>query len=101
MLLAKVFGESAGCIALRKISEDTCEMKRLYVRDKYRGIGLGKNLIQIFIEEARKLNYKYIRLDTLISLESAVNLYKYFGFYEIDSYIYNPLDGALYMEKKI
>ncbi|MGY0374599.1 GNAT family N-acetyltransferase [Clostridium sp. JNZ J1-5] len=101
LILALVDGKEAGCIALRNISEDICEMKRLYVRDCYRGLGIGKKLITIVIQEALKINYQYIRLDTLPMMKNAQALYKSLGFYDIDPYVYNPIDGAKFMELKL
>ena len=63
LILALVNGKAAGCVALRKISDDICEMKRLYVGDEYRGLGLGRKLVSIIIDEALNKNYKYMRLD--------------------------------------
>ncbi|WP_315118128.1 GNAT family N-acetyltransferase [uncultured Clostridium sp.] len=101
LILALVDGEVAGCIALRKISEGICEMKRLYVRDNYRGIGIGKMLIDMIIKEASKFNYHYIRLDTLPMMGKAQDLYISFGFYDIEPYVYNPIKGARFMELKL
>lgn len=101
IILALVDGQGAGCVALRRISDSICEMKRLYVREAYRGLGIGNKLISIIIEEARKLNYKYMRLDTLSTLKSAFKLYKSYGFYEIEPYIYNPLKEAKYLELEL
>ena len=101
LLLASVSGEGSGCIALRKLSQDICEMKRLYVRDKYRGLGIGKTLINMLIDEARKLNYSYMRLDTLATMKDAQSLYLSFGFYDIEPYVYNPVEGTRFMELKI
>ncbi|MEA4825903.1 MAG: GNAT family N-acetyltransferase [Clostridium sp.] len=101
LILALVDGKEAGCIALRNISEDICEMKRLYVRDCYRGLGIGKRLITIVIQEALKMNYQYIRLDTLPMMKNAQALYKSLGFYDIEPYVYNPIDGAKFMELKL
>jgi len=101
LLLALVDGMPAGCVALRKIDEKICEMKRLYVRDKYRGLGIGKQLISKIIEKARELNYRFIRLDTLVTMKKALELYKAFGFYDIEPYVYNPYEGARYMELKL
>lgn len=101
LILALVNGKEAGCIALRNISEDICEMKRLYVRDCYRGLGIGKKLITIVIQEALKMNYQYIRLDTLPMMKNAQALYKSLGFYDIGPYVYNPIDGAKFMELKL
>lgn len=91
--------EAAGCIALRKINAETCEMKRLYVRESFRGRRFGKMLIEKLIEEARRVGYKKMRLDTLPDkMPSAVELYKSYGFYEIPPYYNNPHREALFME---
>jgi len=66
-------------------------MKRLYVRDYYRGLGIGNKLIAMIIEEARKLNYSYMRLDTLPTMGKAQELYESYGFYDIEPYVYNPI----------
>lgn len=101
LILASVNGKGAGCIALRKISDDICEMKRLYVRDAYRGLGIGKRLIDMIIDEARKLNYAYMRLDTLETMKKAQSLYLSLGFYDIEPYVFNPIAGTRFMELKI
>jgi len=101
LVLALVDGKAAGCVALRKISETVCEMKRLYVRNQYRGLGIGRRLVNIVIENASKMNYQYIRLDTLPTMKSAQSLYESLGFYDIESYVYNPIEGARYMELKL
>ncbi|MEA4849707.1 MAG: GNAT family N-acetyltransferase [Clostridiaceae bacterium] len=101
LILALVDGNTAGCIALRRISDDICEMKRLYVRDEYRRLGLGKKLVGIIIDEAAKRNYAYMRLDTLPTMKSAQSLYISLGFYDIEPYVYNPIEGTRFMELKI
>ncbi|GAA0081534.1 MULTISPECIES: GNAT family N-acetyltransferase [Clostridium] len=101
LILALVDGKEAGCIALRNISENICEMKRLYVRDCYRGLGIGKKLITIIIEEASKMNYQHIRLDTLPTMKSAQALYTSLGFYDIEPYVYNPIEGTRFMELRL
>lgn len=101
LILALVDGKEAGCIGLRKISENICEMKRLYVRDCYRGLGIGKKLINIITEEASKMNYEYIRLDTLPMMKNAQALYTSLGFYDIQPYVYNPIEGTRFMELKL
>lgn len=101
LILVLVDNKAAGCIALRKISVGICEMKRLYVRDDYRGLGIGKKLVAMLIKKAKKLKYNYIRLDTIPSLKTAQGLYKAFGFYEIESYTYNPVEGAKFFELKL
>ncbi len=101
LILSRVDGRNAGCVALRRISDEICEMKRLYVRDSYRGLGIGKKLINKVIDEASKRKYKFIRLDTLPTMKEAQNLYKYLGFYDIEPYVYNPVEGTRYLELKI
>src|SRR6056297_1741166 len=84
LILVLVDGKEAGCVAIRKFSENICEMKRLYVRNEYRGLGIGNKLISIIIKEARKLNYIYMRLDTLPNMIKAQELYISYGFYDIE-----------------
>jgi ribosomal protein S18 acetylase RimI-like enzyme len=101
LILAHVDGYTAGCIALRKLEDGICEMKRLYVRENFRGLGLGKKLVTRIIEEASRRHYQYMRLDTLPTMKEAQRLYLSFGFYDIESYVYNPVDGVRYMELKL
>lgn len=101
LILALVDGKEAGCVALRKVSENICEMKRLYVRDYYRGLGIGNELITMIIEEARKMNYSYMRLDTLPTMGKAQELYRSYGFYDIEPYVYNPIEGTRFLELKL
>ncbi|MEN6461093.1 MAG: GNAT family N-acetyltransferase [Syntrophomonas sp.] len=89
--------KTKGCIALRKITDTICEMKRLYVRPEFRGQKIGQMLAEQIIEDAAKLKYKYMVLDTLAKLKSAVILYKKLGFYEIEPYYQNPLENVIYM----
>ena len=98
LVLALVNDNSAGCVALRKLDDSTCEMKRLYVRNNYRGLGIGKRLVKKIIEEAQKLHYHFMRLDTLSTMKEAQALYVSFGFYDIKPYVYNPIQGARFME---
>lgn len=101
LLLAFLDGQPAGCIALRKVSEDIAEMKRLYVRKAYRGYGLGRQLARMIIDEARSRGYSYIRLDTVPSMQAAQHLYSSLGFYDIKPYVYNPIAGARFLELRI
>jgi len=99
LLLAYHDNESAGCVALRKIDDGICEMKRLFVRDKFRGQGLGRSLIDAIISEAKDIGYKRMRLDTLPpKMNDAIALYRSFGFKEIEPYYKNPVPGAMFME---
>jgi putative acetyltransferase len=98
LLLARSDDHVAGCIALRKMDDGICEMKRLYVRPQFRQLGLGKMLVQAIIEKARQKGYRSMRLDTVPAMERAQALYRSFGFQEIGPYRYNPIDGAVFME---
>ncbi len=99
LLLARDSETLAGCGALRPLSQETCEMKRLYVRDAFRGRGAGKLLAQMLIAEARSIGYTAMRLDTLPSMTAAIPLHRSLGFSEIPPYTTNPVTGALFMEK--
>lgn len=98
LILAKHGKEACGCGCLRKIDDVTCEMKRLYVRDPFRGLGIGRELVKRLLSAARGKGYRRMRLDTLPSMAQAIALYRSFGFYEIPPYVYNPIQGAIYME---
>ncbi len=98
LLLATDGGEAVGCVAIRKIDDEACEMKRLYVRPIYRGQEFGRILAESIIQKAVDLGYLSIRLDTLVSMREAVGLYKSLGFIEIGAYTYNPSDDVVFME---
>lgn len=98
LLLAREGSQFIGCVALRKIDSKTCEMKRLYVRPDFRGKGIGRALSQRIIDEARRIGYNRMRLDTIPSMKQANALYRTFGFKKIKPYRYNPIKGALFME---
>ncbi len=98
LLLAIDGDRAAGCVAIRKLGDGTCEMKRLYVKSAYRGQGLGRRLAEAVIAEARAIGYRKMRLDSLTSLEEAAGLYRSLGFVEIPPYRYNPLPDAVFME---
>jgi len=90
-----------GCSGVRKLDQVTAELKRMYVKNEYRGYQIGKSLLERSIELAKQLGYTKIRLDTLKNMSSAQKLYSSFGFYEILPYRFNPLPGTIYMEKKL
>lgn len=91
-------GNLAGCIGLRKIDKENCEMKRLYVRPEFRGRRIGNELVRQIIKDAKEIGYSHMLLDTLPFLESAVRMYKSFGFYEIASYNDSPMETSIYMK---
>ena len=101
LILAEDAGQRAGCVALRRLENEICEMKRLYVLPDFRDQGIGKTLAQAVINEARFKGYTKMRLDTIESMHAARALYVSLGFYPIEPYRYNPVDGASYMELKL
>ena len=101
LLLAEYEGQLAGCVAVHKLEDGICEMKRLYVRPQFRRLKVGRALAESIIAEARSIGigYRRMRLDTVAPLmANAVSLYRQLGFQEIAPYRTNPIEGALYME---
>lgn len=115
LLLGLVDDQSAGCVAMHRLEgamagtygdlyggSDVCEMKRLYVRPEFRGCGLGRELIDAILKCAAGIGYRRMRLDTIPSeMGAAVEMYRKFGFVEIEPYRTNPISGAKYMELDI
>lgn len=97
LYLAYCDGRLAGCIGLRKIDEQGCEMKRLYVRPEFRGQHIGDRLVHKIIADAREAGYTHMLLDTLPFLQNAIRMYKKYGFYEIPGYNDSPMDTSIYM----
>lgn len=102
LLLARVDGAIAGCCALRPLDgsdyTNASEMKRLFVRKAFRGFGLGRQLAEAILDEARRAGYSCVLLDTLDDMEAARALYEDLGFEEIPPYYHNPHAGAHYLK---
>lgn len=101
LLLAVDAEGPAGCVGLRILEPGICEMKRLYVRPRCRGQGLGQRLARAVIDEARALGYAVMRLDTLSTMDSAIGVYRGLGFQPTAPYYRNPIEGALFFELKL
>lgn len=101
LLLAWRGDEAIGCIALRPIDDERCEMKRLYLRPDIRGGGLGRRLAARICDEARAAGYRRICLDTLPSMAAARALYSDLGFTPTAPYVYNPLPGAIFLARDL
>jgi GNAT superfamily N-acetyltransferase len=98
LLLAYYNDKSCGCVAFRKIDDNICEMKRLYVKEEFRGKRIGYALVKKIIENASKAGYKFMRLDNHPWMKEAESLYKLFGFVEIEAYRFNPTKGVKFFE---
>ena len=98
LYLAYCNGQAAGCIGLKKIDEENCEMKRLYVRPRFRGENIGRLLVQKIIMDAKEIGYSHMLLDTLPFLDKAIHMYERFGFVTTDCYNNSPMSTSIYMK---
>jgi putative acetyltransferase len=102
LYLARIGDDVAGCIAMRELEPGVCEMKRLFVREDFRGKQIGRMLIDKLLSDARDLGYRRMRLDTFPpKMGNAVRIYESYGFYQIAPYYNNPTEGVLFMELKL
>ena len=101
IILAKSEEHYVGCICVRNLGDFIAEIKRMYVKPAYHGKGYGRLMLNKAIDETKRLGYRYLRLDTVPDMESAIHLYLSTGFYEIEDYTYNPMPGARFMEYKL
>ena len=98
-LLIAYYGEDpAGCVAFRPLDNETVEMKRMFVRDKFKGLGIGKALAFEIIKQAQKSGYEKMKLDTHPSMKTAQKMYISLGFKEIPRYNQNPTEGIRFFE---
>lgn len=96
LFIAKVDGQNAGCAGFRQNNQSTAEIKRMYVKPEYRRQGIGRALLQTIIDEATKLGYTKIRLDTGSFAKEAQKLYRSFGFQEIPPYSESDIPELLH-----
>ena len=101
LLLAQVGENTAGCVALRRLGPGLCEMKRLWVRQDFQSLGVGRALAVAVLERATSLGYERMRLDTLPRMATALALYRKLGFREIPAYYPSPVPGTVYLEKTL
>jgi ribosomal protein S18 acetylase RimI-like enzyme len=101
LLVARRSGRVVGCIALRPLVDDTCEMKRLFVPPEERGERLGERLVAAILGEARAARYRRIFLDTLPEMATAQRLYERLGFRDVGPYTVNPVPGARYLARDL
>lgn len=101
LVLASVNGKTAGIAGIRKFENGICELKRMFVKESFRKMGIGKRLMHETIELATRLNYESIKLDTADFMQDAIKLYQANGFVEIPAYRYNPHKSARFFELKV
>ena len=99
LLLAQAGADIAGCVALRRLEPRICEMKRLWVRGNFQGLGIGRALAVAVLDRATRLGYERMRLDTLPRMAAALALYRDLGFREVAAYYPSPVPGTIYLEK--
>ena len=100
--IAMVDDRAAGCVAFHPMDNKlNCELKRLYVRSNFRGLHIGRMLMDHAIAEAKALNYSAIYLDTLSTLKAACTMYESLGFERIEPYYFNPLPNVCYYRLKL
>ena len=90
--------QPAGCVGLRKLSNEKCELKRMYVREQFRGLHIGRRLLELIIKDAKEAGYHEMLLDTLPFLKTALKMYRRSGFCEIPCYNDSPMDTSIYMK---
>jgi ribosomal protein S18 acetylase RimI-like enzyme len=97
LLLASVDDEPAGAIGVRPLEGDSCEIKRLYVRPAFRGVHLGRALLDRALTEARELGYRRVFADTMPSMTTALRMYRQVGFSDVERYSETPTTCAIYL----
>ena len=101
LLVVDAGSNLAGCVAFRRHAPDVCEMKRLYIQPAFRGLGLGRKLIDRLAGEAIAAGYHEMVLDTLPVMREAIAMYRSAGFVDTEPYTFNPVQGAMYFRKSL
>ena len=101
LLLAREGGAAAGCVGVRPFDTESCEMKRLFVRPRYRRLGLGRRLSESAIAKARSAGYRRMVLDSLPTMREARTLYAMLGFTACAPYYDNSRLGSDCFELKL
>ena len=101
ILLAEEGGNVIGCVGVRRITESIGELKRMYIQPAHQQRGIGRNLLQLALQLATDCNYSVLKLDTLATMQPAIELYRKAGFYEVAPYYHNPIETAVYFEKQL
>ena len=101
LVLAWKDDEAAGTAALRRLNGRACEAKRLYVRPRFQGAGIGRALLTRLREEARAAGYREMYGDTLESMQGALELYNRFGFQRVEPYSADPTPGAIFLRLEL
>ncbi len=100
-LMAEDQGQYVGCVGLRHFADDAGELKRLYVIPSARGRGIGRMLAEAIVQEAKKLGYKRLLLDTLPSMKTAQSLCVSLGFIPTAEYRFNPVKGTTFLQLEL
>lgn len=93
-------GEALGCGGLKRLDDETCEIKRVYLDERLRGLGLSRRLMERLHDEARALGYRRVRLDTGSAQPEAKGLYTALGYHEIDDYNGNAM-ASFWFEREL
>jgi ribosomal protein S18 acetylase RimI-like enzyme len=101
LLLAADGERVIGCVAMRALDSETCEMKRLFVRAAGRGTGAGRALVEAILAAGRAAGYRRMRLDTMERMQAAIALYRSLGFREIAAYYPSPVAETHYFEREL
>jgi len=98
LLMAQERSTAIGCVGMRPLKKDVCEMQWLFVKPSERGRGIGRLLVESLIEEAKQMGYRKMRLFTRSSTGQTIDLFLSLGFREIEPYHWTPIPGGLYFE---